>query len=72
MCVGLGEWVGCSGKHLSNERTGPGEVLCMCANGILLHTTVPSTYSGFNSTRRIKATAGKLWKEETGKEEGRP
>lgn len=26
LCVGLGEWVGYSGKHLSNESRSPGDV----------------------------------------------
>lgn len=26
VCVGLGEWVGCNGKHLGDEFRGPGAV----------------------------------------------
>lgn len=44
VCVGLGEWVVCSGKHLSNESRGPGDVgfvFFFFGSGILLHAICP-------------------------------
>lgn len=58
VCVGLGEWVGRSGKHLSNESRGPRDIgffFFFLREEFLLHAIhpfcLPRAFEGVNPTR---------------------
>ena len=55
VCVGLGEWVGCSGKHLNDESRGPRDIgfFFFFKSGIF--ASCHSSFLSTQSFRRVKS-----------------